>query len=151
MHTPPTHLATRRKNRQLAALVATILWLGTTACATWPEIESSPGAPPSAETLAEADQIRVVTTDGRKIELEHGVRVVGDSLVGWRVAPGRQRPQPEGREAIALDDIETIRQRKGQPALTVLAVAGGVLIVATLACAATSCFDLGGLDFSGGY
>lgn len=148
MLTTPAHVPTRRKNRQLAALVATILWLGTTACATWPEIESSPGAPPSAETLAEADRIRVVTADEREIELEHEVRVVGDSLVGWRIAPGRLQSRPEGREAIALADIETIRQRKGQPVLTVLAIAGGVLIVGSLVCAASSCFDL---NFDGVY
>lgn len=144
-----TDLLTRRRNRQLAALIATVLWLGTTACATWPEIESSPGAPPSAESLAEADQIRVTTTDGREIALEHDVRIVGDSLVGWQEAPERLRPRPEGREAIALADIEKIQRRKGQPVLTALAVAGSAFLVAGIIACASGCVDVGGLSFEG--
>lgn len=138
-------LRARNRRRRLVVLGAMVVWLGTSACATWPEIESSP---PRQEALASAGRIRVLTTDGRKIELEHDVRIVGDSLIGWREAPERLRPEPEGREAIALADIESIRRRQGQPVLTGVVIVGGTLLGFSLICAANDCYNLGDLGFS---
>ncbi len=126
----------RHRRRSLIVLGATLIWFGSSGCATWPEIESSP---PREEALVNAEQIRVRTTDGQRVKFEHDVRIVGDSLVGWRHAPRTPHSEPEGREAIALADIESIRRRQAQPVLTGIAIVGGAILGAALVCAESDC------------
>lgn len=98
------------------------LWLA--ACSRWVPLETRP---PPSDRLAGADVVRVYLNDGRVIELEHGVEVVGDSLIGYLERPRPYVSEPKGRTAIPLAEIDRLEEKQPKAGATALVIAGSIL------------------------
>lgn len=111
------------------ALVTTILWLGVSGCHGWTNLQSHP---PSPTELDGVHRVWVELEDGRRVELRGEIRVVGDSLIGAYRKALPYHATSSGRQAVALEDIATIRTRHVSAGSTLLlgfVIWGGALAI----------------------